>query len=63
LKTHGFQHSVFDLVAFLHGKTTVFPTPFPKDKAFLRILSPKGDRKKIAKYSTPSSKAVHPSRG
>jgi hypothetical protein len=29
LKTHGFQHSVFDLVAFLHGKTPVFPTPFP----------------------------------
>jgi hypothetical protein len=30
---------------FLHGKTTVFPPPFPKAKAFFRVLPPKGDRK------------------
>jgi hypothetical protein len=29
---------------FLHRKTPVFPTPFPKDKAFLGVLPPKGDK-------------------
>ena len=37
VKPHGFP-------TFLHGKTTVFPTPFPKAKAFLRGLPPKGDK-------------------
>jgi len=64
LKTHGFQHSVFDLVAFLHGKTPVFPTPFPDFQSNYRLPPPKGDRRAGAKeQSTPSGEACHPSRG
>ncbi len=37
VKPHGFP-------TFLHGKTPVFQTPFPKAKAFLRVLPPKGDK-------------------
>jgi hypothetical protein len=29
---------------FLHRKTPVFPTPFPKALAFLGVLPPKGDK-------------------
>jgi hypothetical protein len=47
LKTHGFQHSVFDLVAFLHGKTTVFPTPFPEFQSNYGATSPEGGQKAI----------------
>jgi hypothetical protein len=37
VKPHGFP-------TFLHGKTTVFPTPFPKVITFLQVLPPKGDK-------------------
>jgi hypothetical protein len=38
VKPHGFP-------TFLHGKTPVFPTPFPKAKAFLRGLPPLASRR------------------
>jgi hypothetical protein len=44
LETHGFQHSVFDLVAFLQGKTTVFPTPFPDLQSNLVPPPPREDK-------------------
>jgi len=56
VKPHGFP-------AFLHGKTAVFPTPFPDFQSITGTPSKGRQKGEVQKYSTPSGKACYLSRG